>query len=195
MGQRADRYDGAGYGNVSGRVGPYPGARGRRAFVVSGSQTGGKECVRLEDFVLVRRYDATANEVVSEGLMMPSSESMTHGAIYDLAPHIRYVFHVHCPLIWRAAPHLGLPFSNPAVPYGTPEMAREITRLAREEALLERGVMAMGGHEDGVIAFGRTPGAAGSLLMGILATAHQHAFRQTGSACGRDGASRRVERP
>ena len=32
VGQRPDRYDGAGYGNVSGRVGPFPGARGARAF-------------------------------------------------------------------------------------------------------------------------------------------------------------------
>ncbi len=138
VGQRADRYDGAGYGNVSGRVGPYPGSHGARAFVVSGSQTGGRACVGLGDFALVRRYDAVANRVVSIGDIRPSSESMTHGAIYDLGPHIRYVFHVHCPLIWRAAAALELPTTDGRVPYGTPGMAREMVRLARESPLLER---------------------------------------------------------
>ena len=191
VGQRADRYDGAGYGNVSGRVGPFPGCRGARPFLVSGSQTGGLACVTLSDFVLVSRYSAERNHVISEGLLLPSSESMTHGALYDLGPQIRFVFHVHCPLIWRSARTLGLPLSDGRVPYGTPGMAREIVRLARETPLLERRILAMGGHEDGVITFGRTPSAAGSVLLDALAAAHQATFTETGRACARDGSSRR----
>ena len=160
--------------------------------MVSGSQTGGRACVTLNDFALVRRYEPTLNRVESEGLIKPSSESMTHGAIYDLGPHIRFVFHVHCPLIWRAAGRMGLPVSDARVPYGTPGMAREIVRLSRETALLERGILAMGGHEDGVITFGRTPSEAGGILMESLAAAHRSAFDETGKACAQDAVSRRV---
>ena len=194
VGQRPDRYDGAGYGNLSGRLGPFPGRRGARPFLVSGTQTGGLECVSSSDFALVSRYDSLRNRVVSRGPIEPSSESMTHGAIYDLGPHIRFVFHVHCPLIWRAARTLKLPISDGRIPYGTPGMAAEIARLARETTLLDRKILAMGGHEDGVITFGRTPIAAGQVLMSTLAEAYRLTFELEGRACAQDAASRPVDR-
>ena len=195
VGQRADRYDGAGYGNVSGRVGPFPGSRGARPFLVSGSQTGGLSCVTLSDFALVSRYSAERNHVISEGPLLPSSESMTHGALYDLGPQTRFVFHVHCPLIWRSARALRIPVSASGVPYGTPGMAREIMRLARETALLEGRILAMGGHEDGVITFGHTPSGAGRVLLEALAAAHRETFTATGRACAQDGSSRLGDPP
>src|SRR5262245_58124993 len=91
VGQDPARYDGAGYGNVSGRVGPPSANRGARAFLITGTQTGGKACVSLSDFCVVKDYDYHKNRVSSYGPILPSSESMTHAAIYDLSPHIRYV--------------------------------------------------------------------------------------------------------
>jgi len=171
IGQDPGRYEGAGFGNVSARVGPYPGPRGARAFLITGTQTGLRPSLGLCDFCLVTAYDAGTNRVQSHGSTPPSSESMTHGALYDLGPHIRAVFHAHCPELWRSAARLSLPVTRPTAGYGTPEMAWEVQRLYRETGLSERRVLAMGGHEDGVIAFGRTLEEAGSALVLELAGA------------------------
>ena len=183
VGQDAARYDGAGYGNVSIRVGPFPGRRGARPFLISGTQTGGRACVGLDDFALVERYVIAENRVVSRGPIRPSSESMTHGAVYDLGGHIRCVLHAHCPTIWRRRAVLKLPTTAAHIDYGTPEMAREIERLARSTALLARPLLAMGGHEDGVIAFGRNPDEAGRMLVATLAAARARVFTEDGRVC------------
>jgi hypothetical protein len=140
-------------------------------MLVSCTQTGGQAEVRLDDFCVVERYDIAANRVESRGLCQPSSEAMTHGAIYDLGPHIRAVLHGHAPPIWRRARDLRIPCTAPGVAYGTREMAREMARLYRSSALPEQQILAMTGHEDGVIAFGRSVDEAGQVLMTYLARA------------------------
>jgi hypothetical protein len=177
VGQDRARYGGAGFGNVSGRVGAPSSARGARAMLISGTQTGGLTHIGLDHFCLVERYDYRANAVTSRGMVEPSSETMTHGAIYDLSPHIRFVFHGHGPVIWRHARSLGIPTSAESVAYGTPEMAEEVHRLYRSTALAETGIMAMGGHEDGIIVFGRTAEHAGRVLITYLARAYQRVCR------------------
>lgn len=183
IGQVTSRYGGVGFGNVSGRLGPFPGAPRARPFLITGTQTGGRDCLGLEDFCVVERWDIGRNHVHSHGAIMPSSESMTHGAIYDLGPHIRFVFHGHCPVLWQAARALRLPTTDPQVPYGTPGMAREVGRLYRESPLAEGRVLAMGGHEDGIIAFGRTADEAGSAFTEALARAYAASYRAAGRLC------------
>jgi L-ribulose-5-phosphate 4-epimerase len=178
VGQDPARYGGAGFGNVSARVGPPSRGRGRRAMLITGTQTGGRARLTLDDFCVVDRYDYHRNLVESHGTIAPSSESMTHGAIYDLSPHIRYVLHAHAPAIWRQAAALGLPASDPAIDYGTPEMALEVQRLYRDSALGEVRLLAMGGHEDGVIAFGHTIEEAGQCLLRWLARAYERECRR-----------------
>ena len=173
VGQDPDLYGGAGYGNISARVGPPSSGQGRRAMLVTGTQTGGLARIGLDHFCLVERYDYQKNWVRSRGLIQPSSESMTHGAIYDLSPHIRFVFHGHGAIIWRQAHALRIPTSDPSVAYGTPAMAREVHRLYRASALAEKGILAMGGHEDGIIVFGRTAEDAGQVLVTYLARAYE----------------------
>jgi hypothetical protein len=183
IGQDPARYDGAGYGNVSVRTGPFPGERGRRAFVISGTQTGGAPCVSLQSYCVVTAYDARMNRVDSWGPILPSSESMTHGALYDLGPHIRAVLHVHAPHLFARARELGVPTSRDGVRYGTPDMAREVARLYRETPLEVRGVLAMGGHEDGIIAFGRDLDDAGAKLLSLAARAGEARFLEDGELC------------
>lgn len=173
VGRDPQLYGGYAYGNVSGRVGPFPGARRERAFLVSGSGSSAKARVTLHDFCLVTRCDGEQNRVTSRGPCLPSSESLTHGAIYDLASHIRFVFHVHSPTIWRRAQALRLPITAPSAPYGSPEMAREVERLYRGSALAELGILAMGGHEDGIVVFGRTAEEAGQVVLRHLARAYE----------------------
>ena len=184
VGQDPARYGGAGYGNVSARVGPFPGARGARAFLISGTQTGGRACMGLDELCLVRRYDILHNRVESAGTTRPSSESMTHGAVYDLGPQVRFVLHGHCPAVWRRRRALRLPTTGPAVEYGTPQMAQEVGRLARDTGLLQGRVFAMGGHEDGVVSFGRSAEEAGQALLSTLAAALSVQYVEAGQICG-----------
>jgi ribulose-5-phosphate 4-epimerase/fuculose-1-phosphate aldolase len=172
VGQEPGRYEGAGFGNVSARVGARGEVvRGRRRFLITGTQTGGRPHLSTADFCIVEQYDLARNRVASFGPAPPSSESMTHGAIYDVAPAVRAVLHAHAPEIWRRARALRLPVTRDDVEYGTPEMAREVQRLYRETALPETRVFAMGGHEDGVVAFGRTADEAGEVMVRALARA------------------------
>lgn len=173
IGQDPGRYDGAGFGNVSARTPPHTGMKGKRKFIVTGTQTGARPHLGLRDYCVVESYDMRLNRVQSFGETMPSSESMTHGAIYDLNPAIRFVFHGHIPVIWRQAKALRLPTTRPEVAYGTTDMAHEVSRLYRETSLPDRQVLAMGGHEDGIISYGKDADAAGSALVSTLSQALQ----------------------
>ncbi len=185
VGQEPGLYGGFGYGNVSCRVGPPSGPRDRRSFLITGTQTSGQACMSLADFCVVESCDPTRNRVESHGPVLPSSESLTHGAIYALGSHIRYVFHAHSPTLWRRAAALRIPTTNPRVAYGTPAMAREVARLWRSSTLPDLGLLAMGGHEDGVIAFGRTANEAGEVALRFLAKAYETACAEGGGLCSR----------
>ncbi|MEE2787906.1 MAG: class II aldolase/adducin family protein [Myxococcota bacterium] len=177
------RYDGAGFGNLSGRIKPYSFPRGRRAFVITGTQTGRSRCMTDASFAVVRAYDWRRNRIQSEGPTRPSSEAMTHGAMYDLGPHLRFAFHVHSPDIWQNHKRLGLPCTDPAIEYGTPDMASEIGRLAQAGRLWTTQLLVMGGHEDGIMSFGRTADEAGSVLICALSAAHAYLYGQTHRLC------------
>lgn len=183
IGQDPMRYDGAGYGNVSMRTGPFPGRSGARPFLITGTQTGGLPCLDLSRFAWVTRYDIAANAVRSQGSSRPSSESMTHGAVYDLSPRIRVVLHVHCADIWLQRGQLHLPTTRPGIDYGTVEMAREVRRLAQSAGLLDRRIFAMDAHEDGIVSFGRDCDEAGAVLLSALARAHALRFAAQGAVC------------
>ena len=139
----------------------------------------------LADFCVVEACDPGTNRVESHGQVMPSSESMTHGAIYALGSHIRWVFHSHTATVWRRARELRIPTTDPRVAYGTPEMAREVERLYRTTSLPEQGLLAMGGHEDGIVAFGRTADEAGQVTLRALAAAYALECGVRGGLCER----------
>ncbi len=173
VGQDSGRYEGAGFGNLSARLDPPSLPRGRRRFLISGSQTGGMKSLAMNGLCVVEDYDLRENRVRSSGLILPSSESLTHAAIYDLSPAIRFVFHVHSPSIWCHAKALRLPETREHIGYGTIGMAHEVQHLYRTSSLSERKVLAMRGHEDGVIAFGQTARDAGLAIVGALARAYE----------------------
>ena len=170
IGQDPARYDGAGYGNVSCRVAPYSAGPNRKTFLITGTQTGGTGPLSEHGYTRVLQYHPSENRLVSDGPIRPSAESLTHGMIYDLFPRARWVFHAHCPEIWRASVRLGIPTTDPDVPYGTPEMAHEVARL-RDEGGLPDQIVAMGGHEDGIITFGETASDAGHVMVRFLSLA------------------------
>lgn len=171
IGQQAERYAGLGYGNVSARIAPFTGNAGARRFVISGTQTGAPPVLHAGQYTVVDAYDIRANRVSAHGPVAPSSESLTHGMIYDLDEHARCVLHVHSPEIWTAAERLQLPRTDPAAAYGTPAMAEAVLRLFGQGHLQARGLFSMGGHQDGVVAFGATADEAGTRLVTALAQA------------------------
>ncbi len=171
VGQDPGLYEGYGYGNASVRVGRRSAGRGRRTFLITGTQTSGKRQLRLADCALVERWSTTGNRVESRGYTRPSSEALSHAAVYDVAPQARAVLHAHSPVLWRHAPTLRLPITDPAAANGTPEMAVAISRCYAEGLFAERRILAMGGHEDGILAFGRTVEEAGVTLITWFARA------------------------
>lgn len=162
VGQDSERYGGYGYGNVSVRCG--------NSFLVSGTQTGGIQNLKPEHFAVVESWDPRKNFIKSRGPIKPSSEALTHAAIYSHAPpETQYVVHVHSPIIWQTARvDNSLPSIDESIPYGTPEMAAAVGELFTEGKLKTADVILMLGHEDGLVAFGRTAAEASSIIMYML---------------------------
>lgn len=171
LGQDPTRYSGWGFGNVSRRLEPFDAPPEQRRYVITGTQTGAIADLRPEHFVVVTECHPAQNTTVAEGPVQPSSESMTHGAVYAADCDIRWVMHVHSPEIWRNAAALGLPITDPAIPYGTPEMSAAVLGLFATTDVCEQRIFSMGGHEDGIVSFGRTAEEAGIALLSILAKA------------------------
>ncbi len=163
LGQDDTRYGGAAYGNLSRRI---EGAR----FVVSGSQTGGRPATSAEDYATVDQWQLRPPSVAAHGPLRPSSETLTHAAIYAAAPAAQCVMHGHSPAIWNAK-HLQLPTTDPLAAYGTPEMAESVRSLIAQGQLGSEGAFVMGGHEDGVVAYGSSVEQAGQMLVALLARA------------------------
>ncbi len=168
IGHDPNRYDGADYGNVSQLLKPYNHPRDKRRFVITGTQTGHLVNLTEKNYTIVAAYYPKENLVFTEGPVKASSESMTHGIIYDLDDSIRFVFHVHCPYIWQRSKELLIPTTSQRVEYGTPEMAEEVERLYKETDLPDLHIFSMGGHEDGIIAFGSTLEDVGSTIAKYL---------------------------
>jgi ribulose-5-phosphate 4-epimerase/fuculose-1-phosphate aldolase len=165
IGRSPERYDGAGYGNISARFSGDNSA----GFLVSGTQTGGLPILSAKHYAVVTGWDPAGNTVTARGLTDPSSEALTHGQLYDLDDAVQCVVHAHCPEIWLQADRLQLPTTDPAALYGTPEMAREVRRVFADCRRSGQRLLVMGGHLDGVISFGENPARAVGAMIEMLA--------------------------
>jgi len=168
LGQDPDRYGGYGFGNVSRRLAPYGETPTARRYLITGTQTGVIPRLTGDHYAVVRECYPDENRVVAEGPVPPSSESLTHGIVYALDDSLRWVIHAHAPTLWREAALLRLPTTHPAAAQGTPEMSREVKRLFTETDVRAYKLFAMGGHEDGLVAFGRTAAEASEALFSKL---------------------------
>lgn len=168
IGEDPARYGGYGFGNVSCRLHPDD-----NAFVISGTQTAHMLELGPEHFAKVISCDPLRNHIIAHGPVKPSSEALTHGAIYQADKTIHTVFHVHSPDIWKNAVELAIPTTAREALYGTPEMAREIERLLTDINTRQEHIIAMGGHEDGIISFAATAEHAGQTLVSYFSRALQ----------------------
>ncbi|WP_456376533.1 class II aldolase/adducin family protein [Thiolapillus sp.] len=168
LGQEPGRYEGYAWGNLS--------LRSKPGFIITCTQTSARQRLGPEHFSLVTGFNTKTNSLQSKGPCKPSSEAMSHGAIYQALPQVAAVFHVHSPDIWRQAEKLGLAVTDPAVEYGTPEMAACIETLLQRQDFSGELLFSMGGHEDGIIACADSPDRAATLLLRTLARAYQLAM-------------------
>ena len=165
IGRDPSRYAGYGFGNVSVRDGDEP-----RTFWITATQTGGRERLDVHDVCRVVEWDLATTSLRAEGTAAPSSEALTHAAIYVADRSVQWVLHAHDPDTWRAAYVLSLPTTAPHVEYGTVEMAEAVSSLLRQH--VERPILfATLGHEDGIFACGRTAAEAGCAIVRSLAQA------------------------
>lgn len=168
IGQDPARYGGYGYGNLSCRIPPYAASPSARRFLISGTQTGELTVLDAEHYALILAAHPAENHIDATGPIRPSSESLTHSAVYAVDPAIHWVFHAHSPTIWRQAATYNLPTTAPDIAYGTPEMAGAVAQLFIDTDVAVRRIFVMGGHEDGVISFGPTAADAGRTLLDAL---------------------------
>lgn len=168
IGQDPQRYGGLGYGNVSRRL-ESSGQEG--AFVISGTQTGALEHLAAHHYCIVQEAWPEENGIVAEGPVKPSSEALTHAAVYAADASIHSVIHVHCPEIWACSQTLQIPAVSARIAYGTPAMAAAVRLLFRSGTLREKFLFSMLGHADGLVSFGMTVEEAAQSLIKHLALA------------------------
>jgi ribulose-5-phosphate 4-epimerase/fuculose-1-phosphate aldolase len=133
-------------------------------FLISGSATGGLETLNESHYSLVTNYDLSTNSVTCKGLVKASSESLTHALIYECSATTNAVIHIHNLNAWNKLIHQ-VPTSREHIAYGTPDMANEIKRLFSETPLSIEKIIVMGGHQEGIISFGKDLEEAGNILI------------------------------
>jgi len=160
---------GLGFGNISSRI-KWPKESPKLAkpaffqnqFIITGSQTGRLRNLDGNHYTKVLSYDFVRNSLVCEGPIKASSESLTHAAVYESDPQANAVIHVHSMKMWKAL--FGkVPTTSRNAQYGTPEMAYEIIRLFRKG--IQGKILVMGGHESGLLSFGKDINVAGNIMM------------------------------
>jgi ribulose-5-phosphate 4-epimerase/fuculose-1-phosphate aldolase len=150
--------NGIGFGNLSIRDGT------TNNFYITGSATGGISELTLADCARVVAYDFEKKWLRYEGSAIPSSESLTHAAVYESDAKAGSVIHCHDSKLWAALLNQA-PTSSKAVDYGTPEMAYEVTRLFKVTDVQSRKILVMAGHDGGIVAFGKDLEEAFAVLM------------------------------
>jgi ribulose-5-phosphate 4-epimerase/fuculose-1-phosphate aldolase len=161
-----------GYGNISRR-------RSRGGFVISGTQTGHKEVLDGGDYVVVDDWDFSQNSVSCTGPCLPSSEALSHAALYK-RPDVGGVIHVHSRTLWNALIQAGVLSTEEDISYGSEALYRRLAELAGicfGSGLTESNpagrmpdlplVIVTKGHQDGVFVVGHDLAEAYEALISL----------------------------
>jgi L-ribulose-5-phosphate 4-epimerase len=150
--------NGIGFGNLSVRD------RATDNFYITGSATGGIDELTLADCAKVVTYDFERNRLRYQGSAMPSSESLTHAAIYKSDAGVEAVIHCHDSKLWAALLNQ-VSTTSKAAEYGTPQLAYEIMQLFTHTDVQSRKIVVMAGHKGGIVTFGKDLEEAFAVLM------------------------------
>ena len=151
--------DGIGFGNIS--VNPEK----SKSFIITGSATGQYAKLKPSHYALVTGYDFTQNTISCTGQTKASAESLSHAAIYHALPEVGAVVHIHCLWLWEKLVN-NYPTTSGEIEYGTPEMAVAIQQLISGMKVDEKMIV-MGGHREGILAFGSDLNEATSEIIKI----------------------------
>jgi len=149
--------DGIGFGNISVKSGE------DTSFIITGSATGQFKKLYQAHYALVTGCDFEKNAISCSGLTKASAESLTHASIYQSLPEVVAVVHVHCLWLWERLLN-DYPTTSAEIEYGTPEMAYAVGKLASE---IKEKIIVMGGHREGILAFGNNLAEATSQIIKI----------------------------
>jgi L-ribulose-5-phosphate 4-epimerase len=149
--------NGIGFGNISVRT------KGNE-FIITGSATGNFSSLNEEHYSKVVDFDIDKNYLKCVGLIQASSESMTHATIYSIDEKINAVIHVHNLELWNKLLHK-VPTASKNAEYGTPEIAKEMIRLFKDEYAGKKGIIVTEGHKEGIFTFGKDLDTAGDILL------------------------------
>lgn len=136
--------NGISFGNIS--------YRDNDTFCITASGTGALRKIEANNMSRVTSVDVSNNSLSCTGQSIASSESMSHAIFYEHNKDINAVIHIHSSLLWKRYLNK-LPTSNLDATYGTPEMAFSLKEQL-DKISSNAGVIIMGGHLDGIIAFG-----------------------------------------
>lgn len=148
-----------GFGNISIRSG--------KGFVITGTATGCREELVKNDYVLVDQHSIQQNEIHCIGKIRASAESLTHAAVYEATPEAMAVIHIHSLVLWEKYREI-MPATPDSAEYGTPEMALAVKSLILNIKSKTNDVIIMGGHKEGIIAFGNDLDDAGNKILRLL---------------------------
>jgi L-ribulose-5-phosphate 4-epimerase len=140
--------NGIAFGNLSVRDGATD------SFHITGSATAGIHELALADCAKIVACDFEKNRVRYAGCALPSSESLTHAAIYKSDAIAGAVIHCHDFNLWAAALNRA-PTTLKAAEYGTAEIANDIMQLFTRSDVQTRRTIVMAGHKGGILTFGK----------------------------------------
>jgi L-ribulose-5-phosphate 4-epimerase len=139
--------DGIGFGNISVRT-------EGSSFFITGCATGQFDKLNQSHYSLVSAYHFAENSISCKGLTKASAESLTHAAVYEALPEVGAVVHVHCFELWEKLLN-NYPTTSVEIEYGTPEMALAVQSLAARMGISDEKIIIMGGHREGILAYGK----------------------------------------
>jgi len=153
--------NGIGYGNISLRH------EQSKEFLITATQTGELKKLKPKHYSQVTNVNFETFKTYAKGCSKPSSESITHAAIYALDKNINAVVHVHNEKLWNFMLENNYLSTNDT-PYGTPEMVEDINDMYKNIDPLLNNAFVMKGHFEGVVTFGKTLKEAEKTLYEII---------------------------
>jgi hypothetical protein len=137
--------NGIGFGNISMRL-------DESRFLISASATGNLQTTNSSHYAIVEDFDLQKNWLKCRGEQTASSESLSHAALYGV--DVQRIVHIHDYNLWTKWKGK-MPTTDINVEYGTPQMAIELMRC-QNQIKEDFGVIVMGGHQEGIIAYGKS---------------------------------------
>jgi len=148
--------EGIGFGNLSLRYRD-------SEFIITGTSTGEKRILSPDEYCLINSIDIIRNYVTSSGPVQASSESMTHGSVYNSCPGANCVIHIHSRVIFDCMIRDKYPSTPKNAAFGTPEIALAIGDCIQSGK--DEGQIVMAGHDEGVITYGANIETAMKLIL------------------------------